>query len=187
MESKKLKKGSKLLSYVLRHAPEVIGLTLDTQGWALVSDIVKLTERGNTKLTRQMIEYIVANNDKQRFSFDDSGKKIRANQGHSITVDLGLEAQVPPEVLYHGTASHHLRHILKDGLAKKNRHHVHLTKDDTTATVVGQRHGKVVILKVDSLAMYNDGYLFYVSSNGVWLTDHVPTEFIEVVSQSNTI
>ncbi|WNO10879.1 RNA 2'-phosphotransferase [Teredinibacter sp. KSP-S5-2] len=181
MEDKKLKKGSKFLSYVLRHKPDEIGLELDAQGWALVSDLIVLTKDRKPQLTRKLIEEIVAGCEKQRFTLNDSGNKIRANQGHSIEVDLELAPQEPPEVLYHGTASRYLGEILSKGLVKRNRHHVHLTKDKSTASNVGQRHGKVVILKVDALGMYNSGYSFYVSKNGVWLTDEVPVEFMEVM------
>lgn len=181
MENKKLKKGSKFLSYVLRHDPGAISLFLDPQGWALVDDLVELTQGKNPQLTRALIEEIVASCEKQRFTLDDSGLRIKANQGHSIAIDLDLGALAPPNLLYHGTASRYLELIMGSGLRKQNRHHVHLTESIDTAKAVGQRHGKVVVLTINACEMHSHGYEFYRSENGVWLVDAVPVRFIEVL------
>lgn len=180
MDNIKLKRGSKFLSYVLRHDPGSISLSLDPQGWALVDDLINLTQDGNPCLTRALILDIVANCEKQRFTLDDSGLKIRANQGHSIEIDLGLESIVPPDQLYHGTASRYLEQIMAGGLQKRNRHHVHLTESKETAKAVGQRHGKVVVLVIDARSMHNQGHIFHLSKNCVWLVDSVPVDFIRV-------
>ncbi len=169
---------SKYLSLLLRHKPEVIGLSLDAEGWAVIDDIVRLTADGRTSLTKRLIEEITATRDKKRFVICDDGTRIRANQGHSIAVDLNLKPQNPPETLYHGTANRFLESILRQGLKKESRHHVHLSPDSTTALIVGQRHGKPVILSIAAQAMQSSGSIFFLSANGVWLTEHVPAKFI---------
>ncbi len=169
---------SKYLSLLLRHKPEVIGLSLDTEGWAEIDDIVRLTADRRTSLTKRLIEEITATSDKKRFVISDDGTRIRANQGHSIAVDLNLKPQNPPETLYHGTANRFLESILRQGLKKGSRHHVHLSPDSATALKVGQRHGKPVILSIAAQAMQSSGYIFFLSANGVWLTEHVPAKFI---------
>lgn len=181
MENKKLKKGSKFLSYVLRHDPGAIDLPLDAQGWALVSDLIELTKNRNPRLTRPLIEKIVNSCEKQRFTLNEFGSKIRANQGHSINIDLELKPIKPPAVLYHGTATRYLGEILSRGLVKKNRHHVHLAENKAAATSVGQRHGKVAVLKINAQAMFDNEIYFYQSKNKIWLTDEVPVEYIEVI------
>jgi len=175
MNNKNIKKISKFLSLLLRHKPETIGLKLDENGWAEIDELIEKST--NMRLTRALIERVVEQDDKQRFIIDDN--KIRANQGHSLAVDLALNAVTPPEVLYHGTATRFLDSIMKMGLTKQKRQHVHLSKEIETATHVGMRHGKVVILEVDAKGMYEEGYLFYLSKNGVWLTDVVPKEFLK--------
>jgi putative RNA 2'-phosphotransferase len=135
-------------------------------------------ERNRFTFTRQELEQVVRENGKQRFSFDETGRRIRANQGHSVEVDLELEAQDPPEVLYHGTGSGSLAAVLSQGLLRMSRHHVHLSSDVETARAVGARHGRPVVLTVDAGAMARAGLLFYRSANGVWLTDHVPPAYL---------
>jgi putative RNA 2'-phosphotransferase len=176
--SEPLKKTSKFLSLVLRHQPELIGLTLDEQGWADVAELIRLANCKNPPLTRELLQEIVATNDKQRFAFSPDGKQIRANQGHSVTVDLALTPLTPPPVLYHGTATRFVPSIQQQGLLPGSRQQVHLSASQETARSVGQRHGKPVVLGVDALTMHEAGFAFYQADNGVWLTDAVPVEFI---------
>ena len=170
---------SKFLSLVLRHRPERIGLTLDEHGWARVDELIEAANRSGKKLTLEMMQRTVAENDKQRFSFSADGTRIRANQGHSIQVDLQLEHANPPELLFHGTVERFIASIKAQGLLKRKRQYVHLSPDKETATKVGQRRGEPVILTVSSAKMHQDGHVFYLSKNGVWLTDHVPVEYID--------
>jgi len=181
MNPKNTVKQSKFLSLILRHQPEKIGLALDESGWASVSELlVKLTGHG-FGMSLEELGYVVASNDKQRFSFNEDQTRIRANQGHSLkTLDLGLQAVEPPKILYHGTAERFLDSILRTGLEKRSRQHVHLSADTETAHKVGIRHGKPAILQVVAGQMQRGGYAFYRSANGVWLTDHVPTQYLEV-------
>ncbi|CAN5388831.1 RNA 2'-phosphotransferase [soil metagenome] len=165
---------SKLLSLVLRHQPETLGIVLDENGWTNVDILLrKLT------IEKAALEYIVATNNKKRFAFNDDQTKIRANQGHSVEVELGYQAENPPEVLYHGTGVGSVNAILQEGLSKQKRHHVHLSADIETAFKVGQRHGKPIVLEVNAAQMSKDNFEFYRSDNGVWLTDHVPVEYIQ--------
>ena len=173
---------SKFLSLILRHQPEKIGLSLDANGWASIDDLLRLSAAKGKPLTRALIEKVVETNDKQRFVFNEDRSMIRANQGHSVSVDLGLAPVTPPPVLFHGTATRFLDSIEKQGLLKGNRQHVHLSPDEGTAVKVGQRHGKPVVLKIAAGKMQIDGHKFYRSANGVWLVDHVPPAFFEVVS-----
>lgn len=170
---------SKFLSLVLRHKPEEIGLVLDQNGWASVEELIALAQARGTKLSRGQIESIVENSDKKRFALSADGSKIRANQGHSVDIALGLEPQTPPQRLYHGTATRFLESIRATGLHSASRQHVHLSTDQATAEKVGTRHGKPVILAVDSGQMARDGHLFYLSENGVWLTDSVPAKYLD--------
>lgn len=172
-------KTSKYLALVLRHKPEKIGLTLDEHGWADVDELIEKTVRSGRKLDRESLEYIVRTNDKKRYAFNEDHTKIRASQGHTIPVDVELEETVPPDVLYHGTAEISLPSIMDKGLLKMKRLYVHLSKDVSTAIKVGQRHGKPVVLLIDSGRMYKDGYKFYLSANSVWLTEHVPAEYLQ--------
>jgi len=169
---------SKYLSKHLRHAPERLGLTLAPGGWVRVDDLLAACARNRMPITRDALNEVVAGNDKQRFSFDETGEKIRANQGHSAPVDLQLEAITPPDILYHGTGERAVEAILREGLDKGSRHHVHLSADTETARAVGARHGRPVVLVVDARAMDAAGHLFYRSDNGVWLADAVPPEFL---------
>lgn len=174
----RMKQASKFLSYVLRHEPEAVGLRLDDQGWGSIEDLVTLTQDREVPLSRELIEAVVATNDKQRFSISPDGLRIRANQGHSFTVDLGLQPVRPPETLFHGTATRFLESIRSAGLQPQERQHVHLSPDAETATRVGQRHGKPVVLQVRAAALFDAGTSFYLSENGVWLTPAVPLEYL---------
>lgn len=172
-------KASKFLSLVLRHKPEKIGLALDAQGWADVGELIARAGAHGMALTRELIADIVAGSDKQRFAIDPAGRRIRANQGHSIDVDLGLEPLEPPALLFHGTAIRSLASIRVHGLTPGRRRHVHLSADAATAARVGRRHGKPVVLGVQSGRLWTAGTRFYRSANGVWLTAAVPPGFIE--------
>lgn len=173
------KKISKFLSLVLRHKPETIGLDLDENGWAETQVLLEKLANNNKNIDFKTLEEVVADNDKKRFAFNADKTKIRASQGHSIKVELGYATVEPPEMLFHGTATRFLDSIQKQGLLKGNRHQVHLSKDMDTATNVGGRHGKVVVLKVKALEMHKAGFEFFVSENQVWLTDQVPVEYLE--------
>jgi putative RNA 2'-phosphotransferase len=170
---------SKFLSYTLRHRPDEIGLQLDPQGWASVQELIDCAARHGTRLTQPMICEVVAQNDKQRFALSEDGTRIRASQGHSIEIDLNLSPQVPPEYLFHGTADRFVAAIRASGLERRQRQHVHLSAEEATAINVGSRHGRPVVLRVKAGAMHAEGRLFYFSANGVWLTEEVPTRFIE--------
>jgi len=169
-------RASKFLSLILRHRPEVIGIKLDSEGWADIDEIVRLS---NGKLTRPLIDQAVADNSKQRFGISENGKRIRARQGHSLDVNLGLIPVEPPETLYHGTYPGALEAIRREGLRKMNRQHVHMAADVGTASSVGMRRGAPVVLRIQAGKMHRQGFLFYQSENGVWLTDSVPPDFIE--------
>lgn len=172
---------SKTLSYHLRHAPQEIGLTLEDGGWVKITDLIAaLYSRKKLTLTIYDLKAVVANCPKKRFSFSEDGLRIRANQGHSVEVDLQLEETAPPPVVYHGTADRFLDAIQAEGLKKMNRHHVHLSGDVETAHKVGSRHGRPVVLEVHSGKMHEDGFKFFRSANGVWLTDVVPAKYIGV-------
>jgi putative RNA 2'-phosphotransferase len=177
VQGEKMKKVSKYLSFILRHKPHAIGLKLDKEGWASIDEIIEKTTAH--QLTRDLIDIIVETNDKKRFII--KGDKIRANQGHSIKVDLALEPIEPPEYLLHGTATRFMDSIKQKGLIKGNRHHVHLSESEAVAKDVGSRYGKVVLLKIRALELYNKGYKFYRTDNNVWLVDSVPYEYIEIV------
>jgi len=178
MMNKQHVKLSKFLSLVLRHQPEKIDIQLDEQGWVEVEVLLQAAHQHGTDICRETLRQIVEQNDKQRFALSEDGLKIRANQGHSIEVNLALSPQQPPDILYHGTAEKFIDSIRQQGLQKRQRQHVHLSADEKTAYKVGIRHGKPVILQIKSAAMYQQGYVFYCSENGVWLTDHVPVEYI---------
>ena len=170
---------SRHLTKLLRHTPEEADLTLEPGGWVPVKLLIANCATKNGMIyTEDILKRIVANSDKQRFSFNDAGDKIRANQGHSIEIDLQLDVAVPPKVLYHGTATSNIRAIFEIGINKMSRHAVHLSDNMETATKVGSRHGNPVVLVVDSETMYKAGYDFFKSDNGVWLTDSVPKQYI---------
>jgi putative RNA 2'-phosphotransferase len=179
MSEEKYKKLSKFLSLVLRHKPETIGLKLDENGWAGTSELLEKLNQKDFEVSFELLQEVVKHNDKKRFVFSEDHTRIRASQGHSIQVDLQLEEQEPPALLYHGTTGKNIDSIKKQGILKGQRHHVHLSIDIETATNVGKRYGIPVILKVDALQMYKDGIKFYLSDNGVWLTDQVLPEYIK--------
>jgi putative RNA 2'-phosphotransferase len=178
MSEKRLISISKYLAKYLRHAPDELGLTLQPGGWVPVDDLLDAARRHGFAIDYDELIECVETSDKKRFSFDNTGELIRANQGHSVEVDLQLEETVPPELLYHGTVERFLASIHGTGLIRGNRHHVHLSKDVETARKVGVRRGQPVILKVDAGRMHRDGHKFYVSANGVWLTESVPSEYL---------
>jgi putative RNA 2'-phosphotransferase len=167
------------MSLVLRHKPEELGITLDEQGWTEVNVLLQKMQVRGFAIDMEILKQVVAENSKKRFAFNEDESLIRASQGHSVEVELGYIPVTPPEFLYHGTAEQYVESIRKEGLQKRNRHHVHLSAQIETATQVGLRHGKLVLLKIKSGEMQRAGYQFFVSENGVWLTESVPVEFIE--------
>lgn len=177
------KRISRFLSLVLRHKPETLALVLDENGWA---DIAVLLSRMNDQgfsITPEILKYIVNSNNKQRFAIDTTGTRIRANQGHSIIVDLKLPKTEPPEFLFHGTGEKNVVSILEKGLNKGKRHHVHLSLSRETAKNVGQRHGKPRVFIVSALQMHQDGFTFYISENNVWLVEQVPSKYLELMNE----
>ncbi len=169
---------SKFLSLILRHKPEILDIVLDRYGWADVNELL-LKLMGAGKLVKfDDLKRIVDTDDKKRYIFNSDFSKIRANQGHSINIDLSLEAKQPPEILFHGTAVKFLKSIIRTGIKKQNRQFVHLSKDYQTALKVGKRHGKVIVLRINSAQMFDDGQEFFLSENGVWLTGYVSKEYI---------
>ena len=180
MDANRLTKISKYLSKHLRHQPERLGLTLQPGGWVEVSELLAACRKNSFPVSREELEHVVAESDKQRFGFDETGEKIRANQGHSTEVDLQLSPIEPPEFLYHGTGERSVEAILQSGLLKMSRHHVHLSKDTETARRVGMRHGKPAILLVKAKAMHDAGHVFYCAANGVWLSENVPVEYLSL-------
>ncbi|MER6082041.1 RNA 2'-phosphotransferase [Streptomyces sp. NPDC001833] len=169
-------KVSKYLSKHLRHQPERIGLSLDEAGWVEIDTLLAATAAHGFPVSREELDHVVAANDKQRFAIE--GTRIRASQGHSIDVDLGLPPATPPPYLYHGTVARNLEAIRDEGLRPMNRHDVHLSADRETATRVGARRGRPVVLSVDAAAMHRDGHVFHISANGVWLTRVVPQRYL---------
>ncbi|MGW2030870.1 RNA 2'-phosphotransferase [Streptomyces spinosus] len=178
MDARRTVKVSKYLSRHLRHQPERIGLTPDPGGWVEIATLIDAAAAHGFPFTREELDHVVAANDKRRFAVEDG--RIRASQGHSIEVDLGLPPVVPPPYLYHGTVARHLEAIRAQGLRPMNRHAVHLSADRETATRVGARRGRPVVLSVDSGAMHRDGHVFHISANGVWLTATVPARYLRL-------
>lgn len=174
-----INRASHFLSRILRHNPGAVGIELDAGGWAQVDELLAAMNRAGFPIDRPLLDRVVAENDKRRFSFSADGTKIRANQGHSIPVDLGLTPREPPELLYHGTTASNLDSIRREGLKKGRRHAVHLSPDVETARKVGKRHGSPVVLVIQTRRMHTDGHIFTCSDNGVWLVDAVPVEYIE--------
>ncbi|BAZ50405.1 phosphotransferase KptA/Tpt1 [Nostoc sp. NIES-4103] len=181
MDTSRLVKISKYLSRHLRHQPHNIGIQLAPGGWVAVDELLLACANNHFPISHEELQQVVATNDKKRFSFDPTGTLIRANQGHSVEVDLQLQPMVPPNMLYHGTGSTAVESILQTGLRKMSRHHVHLSKDIATAQIVGARHGKPVVFAVDAGAMHQAGYTFYCSDNGVWLVEFVPPEYLQKI------
>ena len=178
LTEKQKTKISKFLSLVLRHKPETIGIELDPNGWTDIHLLIEKSSEYGIPFNRDVLFNIVETNAKRRFALNESQDKIRASQGHSVQIELGYVSKEPPVVLYHGTAEKSVNSILKSGLEKRNRQHVHLSSNIGTATKVGQRHGKPVILEISSLEMHKANFKFYLSDNGVWLTDKVPIKYI---------
>lgn len=170
---------SKFLSLVLRHQPETAHITLDSAGWVGVEELLHGCAKARRSISREQLQHIVDTNAKKRFEFSADGTRIRASQGHSIEVDLAYEPMPPPEVLYHGTATRFLDSIREQGLLKKERHHVHLSAETRITMEVGARHGKPALLTIRAAAMSTAGHTFYRSTNGVWLVEHVPVQFID--------
>ncbi|MEG4444966.1 RNA 2'-phosphotransferase [Microcoleus sp. AT9_B5] len=180
MNNSRSVKISKYLSRHLRHAPSRIGIQLAPGGWVPVSELLAACQTNNFPVQLAELQKVVAQNDKQRFSFDSTGTLIRANQGHSVEVDLQLEPAVPPDILYHGTGSTAVESILCQGIRKMSRHHVHLSVNIQTARQVGARHGIPAVFTVDAAAMQGDGYIFYCSANKVWLVNFVPPNYLKL-------
>lgn len=181
MDAKSMKVVSKSISYVLRHRPDSIGIVLEAGGWVNVEELLAAFARDGRPLSRELLEQIVAESDKQRYELSADRTRIRARQGHSVEVDLGYEPAQPPDVLYHGTAAHFLESIWRQGLVKGRRHHVHMSTDQQTMRAVAMRKGKPVLLAIDARRMFADGHEFFVTGNRVWLTDHVPAEYLKTV------
>jgi putative RNA 2'-phosphotransferase len=178
MTPRQLVRTSKFLSRHLRHRPDALGLELQDGGWVDVQDLLDAAARHGQPITRAELEEVVAQNDKQRFSFDASGTRIRASQGHSVDVDLGLQPIAPPTVLYHGTGAQTAPTIEREGLRRMRRDHVHLSAELETARRVGARHGRPVVFEVAAGALHADGILFFRSDNGVWLVNAVPPRYV---------
>lgn len=178
MESKNKKNLSKFIALILRHKPEAIGITLDENGWASVSELISGLKASGNEIDMQILEEIVAEDEKQRYSFNSDKTKIRANQGHSVNVDVELKRAEPPEILYHGTGEKYVLLIGQEGLKPKSRLYVHLSKDIETAVKVGSRHGKPIVFEVKTGEMSRNGFEFFLSENGVWLTKSVPVEYL---------
>ena len=170
---------SKFLSLVLRHQPETIGIELDQNGWTDVDTLLKNSNSYGIKIDKETLNHIVETNSKKRFAFNETFDRIRASQGHSVEIELGYTSQKPPEILYHGTGEKSVQSILETGLEKQSRQQVHLSADIETAIKVGQRHGKPFVFKVFAEQMINDKFEFFISDNGVWLTDNVPTKYLK--------
>jgi len=172
---------SKFLSFVLRHKPDAIGLSLDPQGWVSIDTLISKSDAVGTSFSRDDLLKVVAINEKKRFSIAKDGQRIRAAQGHSVAVELGLLAEQPPSVLYHGTTTRFIASILSEGLKPQARQQVHLSDNEAAAHRVGQRHGSPVILTVEAQRMHELGFKFFLADNGVWLTDQVPSKFLMLV------
>lgn len=169
---------SKFISLILRHKPEEIGITLDEHGWAKVEDLINGINKSGRHIDMDILEEIVKTDNKQRYSFNEDKTKIRANQGHSIPVTIEFKELEPPKTLYHGTATKSLAGIMQQGIKSMSRLYVHLSKDFETAKQVGTRHGECVVLVINAKRMYENGIKFYLSENGVWLTEYVDTKYI---------
>ena len=181
--NKRMKNTSKFISMIQRHKPEVIGITLDEHGWADVQELISgVNSSGGHSLDMEMLEEIVRTDEKQRYSFNEDRTLIRANQGHSIPVDVELEEKLPPDVLFHGTGEKYVLSINQQGLIPKSRLYVHISSDIETARKVGSRHGRPVVYRIDCRKMTEDGFRFFLSVNGVWLTKSVPPEYLRIIT-----
>ena len=177
-----LKRMGKYVSMLLRHHPEEAGVILDEHGWTDVDDLIQKVQP-RYPLTDEILHQLAFGKDKQRYEFSEDGKRIRAVHGHSVEVDLGYEESRPPAVLYHGSATKYQESIEEKGLLKMERQFVHLSERIEQAEEVGRRHGKLVLYSIDADGMFNDGYKFYRSTSGVWLTDHVPVQYLKTISR----
>ncbi|MGN0815044.1 MAG: RNA 2'-phosphotransferase [Candidatus Coproplasma sp.] len=181
-----MKKLSTFIAYVLRHNPSAIGISLDGQGWADVGELIEGINRTGRIIDVALLQKIVKDDEKGRYSFNGDMTKIRANQGHSIDVNLDFEQRIPPDFLYHGTAQKYLERIKQNGILKMSRRYVHLSGNAETAFKVGSRHGAPVVLKIDAKRMVGNGYVFYISSNGVWQSQDIPWEYVcEILTAKN--
>lgn len=172
---------SKFISLVLRHEPARAGLVPDGNGWVTIDDLLRGAQKAGRPISPALLMEVVTSCPKQRFAISEDGLRIRASQGHSIAIDLGLPASMPPARLYHGTATRFLDSILRSGLDRRARHHVHLSDNLATARTVGQRHGRVALLEIDAARMHADGKVFHRSDNGVWLTDSVAPHYLQLL------
>jgi len=184
--SKSYKTKSKFLSLVLRHQPELAGIELDDAGWTTIDKLLAGCALAGTVISREDLAEIVRTSDKQRFALSEDGQRIRANQGHSVPVELGYAPMSPPDVLYHGSASQYIDSIRSSGLSKQLRHDVHLSESIESTMKVGQRKGVAVLVTIDARAMAADGHEFYKTPNGVWLTDHVPPKYLTINENGTT-
>ena len=175
---------SKFISLILRHKPETIEIKLDSAGYAKVDELISGIQKSGKEIDIFILEEIVSSDNKQRYSFSEDKTKIRANQGHSIQVDIGLKKKNPPNVLYHGTSKRFLESIIREGIKPMSRLYVHLSKDIETARSVGVRHGEPVVLQINTKTMSELGYDFYLSENDVWLTEYVPSEYIRIIRET---
>lgn len=183
-----MKSDSVFMSYVLRHDPDAINLDMDKRGWVSIQQLIDNANVVNRKLNLDLIKKIVRENNKGRFAISDDGKFIRALQGHSLSkerVSIEFEEKVPPSILYHGTATKFMDSIKEKGLISNNRQYVHLSSNEETAVNVGSRHGTPIILEINTQEMINDGHIFFLSENGVWLTDNVPVKYLAVKHEQN--
>ena len=182
IDRKRNTKLSKLLSYVLRHKPDSIGIELDKEGWTDVNDLILKINKHGHSIDTAVLEDVVQTCDKKRFAYNLDKTKIRANQGHSIHINHGFKKLTPPGVLFHGTGKKNETEILSLGIDRRNRHHVHLSLNIKAAINVGERHGKPIVFEVDAERMHNDGFVFLKSENDVWLTDNVPADYIKLAN-----
>lgn len=174
---------SKFLNLVLRHQPETINIQLDENGWADIDDLIEKANKHGVQFDRETLNYVVDTNSKKRFAINKELNKIRASQGHSVKIELGYDNQKPPVMLFHGTSEKSVDSILEKGLEKRSRQHVHLSSDYNTALEVGSRHGKPIVFEVFAEKMHSDNFQFFLSDNGVWLTDNVPPNYIRQIDK----
>lgn len=186
MNPKSQVKISKRLSLVLRHNPQSIGITLDESGWTEVKELVQRLQKHGVNISDEILQTIVDENPKKRFEFNEDKTLIRARQGHSVDVDLGYQAVTPPDTLYHGTPEKFIPAILKEGLSKQKRHHVHLSTNIPLMLEVARRRGSASLLEIDAKQMHNNGHTFYVTENDVWLTDHIPPGYLKQIDPTQT-
>lgn len=186
MNPKTQTKISKRLSLILRHNPQSVGVTLDAAGWVNAQDLLEALNQKGTRITRETLNLIVEENPKKRFEFDGTQTRIRARQGHSVQIDLGYTATTPPDILYHGTPERFINSILREGLKKQQRHHVHLSTNIPLMLEVARRRGRASLLEINAKQMHEDGYEFFVTENDVWLSDHIPPQYLHQVDPANT-